>query len=51
MLSFWNEEGFLVIDQFYDSLECDNLRKKAKELVDNKLIEITINQLKSLDSV
>ena len=35
MLSFWNEEGFLVIEQFYDSLECDNLRKRAKELVDN----------------
>ena len=35
MLSFWNEEGFLVIEQFYDSLECDNIRKRAKKLVDN----------------
>ena len=35
LLSFWNEEGFIVIEQFYDSLECDNLRKRAKELVNN----------------
>ena len=33
MLSFWNEEGFLVINKFYDSLECDNLRNRAKELI------------------
>ena len=33
MLSFWNEEGFLVIEQFYDSSECDNLRNRAKELI------------------
>ena len=35
LLSFWNEEGFIVIEQFYDSLECDNLRKRAKELVND----------------
>ena len=33
MLSFWNEEGFLVIEQFYDSSECDNLRNRSKELI------------------
>ncbi len=35
MLSFWNEEGFLVIEQFYDSPECDNLRNRAKELIND----------------
>ena len=35
MLSFWNEEGFLVIEQFYDSSECDNLRNRSKELIDD----------------
>ena len=35
MLSFWNNEGFLVIEQFYDISECDNLRNKAKELVND----------------
>ena len=33
MLSFWNEEGFLVIEQFYDYSECDNLRNRSKELI------------------
>ena len=56
MLSFWNEEGFLVIEQFYDSLECDNLRKRAKELVDNfdpstiRLIFDTNNQQHAKDN-
>ena len=35
MLSFWNEEGFLVIEQFYDSSECDNLRNRSKELIND----------------
>ncbi len=35
MLSFWNEEGFLVIEQFYDSPECDNLRYRAKKLIND----------------
>ena len=35
MLSFWNEEGFLVIEQFYNSPECDNLRNRAKELIND----------------
>jgi len=33
MLSFWNEEGFLVIEQFYDYSECDNLKNRSKELI------------------
>ena len=35
MLSFWNKNGFLVIDQFYSNLECDDIRNRAKELVHN----------------
>ena len=35
MLSFWNEEGFLVIEQFHDSSECDNLRNRSKELIND----------------
>ena len=33
MLEFWNDKGFLVIDQFYNTLECDNIRKRAIKLV------------------
>ena len=33
MISFWNDNGFLVISNFYSSLECDNLRMQAKFLV------------------
>ena len=35
MLSFWNEEGFLVIEQFYESSECDNLRNRSRELIND----------------
>ncbi len=35
MFSFWNENGYLVIDQFYSFLECDKIRNRAKELVHN----------------
>ena len=35
MLSFWNEEGFLVIEQFYDYSECDNLRNRSKKLIND----------------
>ena len=27
MLSYWNSNGYLVIDEFYSDSECDNLRK------------------------
>ena len=33
MLESWLDKGFLVIDQFYSSLECDNIRNRAKKLV------------------
>ena len=35
MLSNWNADGYLVIDEFYSSSECDNLRKRAKELTND----------------
>ena len=35
MLSFWNENGYLVIDQFYSSLECDNIKNRANHLIYN----------------
>ena len=35
MLSFWNENGFIIIDNFYTNNECDKLRKRTEELVDN----------------
>ena len=33
MKNFWDQNGFLVIDNFYTNKECDNLRKRADELV------------------
>ena len=35
MKSFWNENGFLIIDNFYSNSECDNLKLRALELVKN----------------
>ena len=35
MLSYWNANGYLVIDEFYSSSECDNLSKRAKELTND----------------
>ena len=35
MLSFWNDNGYLVIEQFYSFKECDDIRNRAKELVHN----------------
>ena len=35
MLSFWNANGYLVIDQFYSSLECDNIKNRANHLIYN----------------
>tara|TARA_Y100000590_G_scaffold59729_2_gene63416 strand:- start:434 stop:1249 length:816 start_codon:yes stop_codon:yes gene_type:complete len=33
MLSFWNSNGFLVIEDFYNSEECDKLINKANKLI------------------
>ena len=35
MLSFWEKNGFLVINNFYQNFECDLLRKKANYLINN----------------
>ena len=35
MLSFWNANGYLIIDQFYSSLECDNIKNRANHLIYN----------------
>ncbi len=33
MKSFWNENGFIIIDNFYSYNECDKLRSRTLELV------------------
>ena len=35
MLKFWNKNGFLVIDDFNTSEECDELINRSSELIDN----------------
>ena len=33
MLSFWNENGFLIINNFYNETECDVIRDRANQLI------------------
>ena len=33
MKIFWDENGFLIIDNFYNNFDCDNLRKRAKKII------------------
>ena len=35
MKSFWDQNGFLVINNFYSEYECDELRNRADKLVKN----------------
>ena len=35
MLSFWKENGFLIINNFYNFSECDSLVQRAKYLIEN----------------
>ena len=35
MLSFWQQNGFLIIDSFYSIDECENLKNRAKLLIKN----------------
>ena len=50
MESFWKEFGFIVIENFYSDIECENLRKRAELLIndfntnDNKSIFETNKQ-------
>ena len=38
MLSFWQQNGFLIIDNFYSFDECENLKNRAKLLIKNHQI-------------
>ena len=35
MLSYWENKGYIVINNFYSSNECDNLRNRANYLIEN----------------
>ena len=35
MESFWKENGFIIIDNFYSNYECDRLRQRAEKLINN----------------
>ena len=35
MNSYWNNNGFLIIDNFYTENECDKLKIRANDLVKN----------------
>ena len=35
MLSFWNTNGFLVIENFYNNNECDKVIQRSKELIED----------------
>ena len=37
MLSFWLNNGFLIIDKFYSNDECRNLKTRAQELISSHL--------------
>ena len=39
MLSFWLNNGFLIIDKFYSNDECGNLKKRVYELINSYLLE------------
>ena len=39
MLSFWQNNGFLIIDKFYSNDECRNLKKRVHELINSHLLE------------
>jgi hypothetical protein len=34
-LKFWNENGYLIIENFISNEECETLKKRATELVDS----------------
>ena len=35
MKNFWNDNGYLIIENFYSADECDNLKDRANYLIDN----------------
>jgi len=44
MESFWKEFGFIVIENFYSDIECENLRKRAELLIN----DFNPNNIKSI---
>ena len=36
MINFWNENGYLIIEDFKTNDECDALIKRSKELIDEQ---------------
>ena len=36
MISFWNENGYLIIEDFKTNDECDALIERSKELIDEQ---------------
>ena len=36
MINFWNENGYLIIEDFKTNEECDNLIKRSKELIEEQ---------------
>ena len=48
MLNFWNENGYLIIENFKTKDECDILIKRSKELIDEQDF---INQKSVFDTV
>ena len=56
MINFWNENGYLVIEDFNSSEECDKIIERSSYLIDNnnlnnqKSIFDTINQSHNDDS-
>ena len=39
MLSFWLNNGFLIIYKFYSNDECRNLKKRVHELINSYLLK------------
>ena len=39
ILSFWQNNGFLIIDKFYSNDECRNLKKRVHELINSYLLK------------
>ena len=36
MLNFWNENGYLIIENFKTEEECDSLIQRSKELIEEQ---------------
>ena len=45
MLDFWNDNGFLVIENFYSKNECKKLRDRANFLIENFDKDILFNSV------